>query len=111
MNLQVVIDADAIDAVGLRRQPGLWRRVYARTVDDVIDLDRHHAHFEHIGGLAAGVGRLQRSYFYERRLGIISGWAITRELIEFVLHYGVTRELYPLSVSFRDTDFASISGR
>lgn len=58
LNFQMVVDPDAIDAVGLRRQVGLWRCVYGRTVDEVLDLVRHDAHFERVGGRAAGIGHL-----------------------------------------------------
>src|SRR5712692_8794488 len=58
LHLKEVIDAEAIDAVGLRRRPRLRHRVDDRAVDDEINFVAHHAHFERVGALSTGVALL-----------------------------------------------------
>ena len=53
-----MIDANAIDAVGFRRQACFGRAVDGRAVDQIVDLVRRDAHFEGVGGLAARIGFL-----------------------------------------------------
>ena len=64
VHLEQVIDADAVDAVGLHRNCSSVRGADHRAVDDVcvatflpVSAD---AHFERIGGLAVGAGLLHR---------------------------------------------------
>src|ERR1035438_5134729 len=51
LNLQEMVDADAVDAVGLRHGAALWLRMHRGAVDHEVDLVGAHAHFEGVDGL------------------------------------------------------------
>src|ERR1700730_19379466 len=60
LHFEEVIDADAVDAVGLRPLPRLRHRLHDRAVDEELDFVRQTANFERIGGSAARVRLLHR---------------------------------------------------
>src|ERR1035437_2359600 len=55
LNFEKMIDADAVDAVGLRHGSALRFGVYDYAVDDEIDLVGADADFEGVGGFPVGV--------------------------------------------------------
>ena len=60
LNLEQMIDADAVAAVGVGHRSALGFRVHYFAVDHEVDLVGADAHFERIGGFSAGVGFLHR---------------------------------------------------
>src|SRR5436190_14755370 len=55
LNFEHVIDANAVDAVGLRRRSGFRRAVYIGAVDHIIDVVARYPDFEGVGRLSARI--------------------------------------------------------
>ena len=60
VQFEQVIDADAVDAVGLRQRPSLRLRVHHDPVDHEVDLAGVDAHFEGVGGFSGVIRFLNR---------------------------------------------------